>query len=90
MANIKSSKKRIQVGERNRLENQSKKTEIRSLIKKFEEVLEENQTEEAQELLKEIDKKIKRASLKGAMSKNAGRNTISRLQLKLNEALSSK
>lgn len=86
MANIKSAKKRIEVANRNRLANRSKKTEIKTYIKKFDQAIEANSPEEAQELLKVIDKKLKRASLSSAVSKNAASRKISQLQKKLNAA----
>lgn len=86
MANIKSAKKRIEVSERNRLRNKSKKTEIKTYIKKFDAALVENNTGDAQELLKAIDKKLKRASLSSVMSKNAASRKVSQLQKKLNAA----
>ncbi|MDD7732754.1 MAG: 30S ribosomal protein S20 [Firmicutes bacterium] len=87
MANIKSAKKRIAIAERNRLRNKSKRSEIKTYIKKFDQVLEEEKTTEAQELLKVIDKKLKRASLSSGVSKNAASRRISKLQKKLNEAV---
>lgn len=84
MANIKSAKKRIDIAKRNTLRNKSKRSEINTYIKKFGTAIEENKAEEAKELLKTIDKKLKRASLKGAVSKNAANRRISTLQKKLN------
>ncbi|MDY3052339.1 MAG: 30S ribosomal protein S20 [Ndongobacter sp.] len=86
MANIKSAKKRIEVSNRNRLRNKSKKSEIKTYIKKFDAALESNTPEQAQELLKLIDKKLKRASLSSAISKNAAARKVSRLQKRLNVA----
>lgn len=87
MANIKSAKKRIVIAERNRLRNKSKRSEIKTYIRKFDQALEEEKTTEAQELLKVIDKKLKRASLSSGVSKNAASRRISKLQKKLNEAV---
>ncbi len=86
MANIKSAKKRIEVAERNRLRNKAKKTEIKTYVKKFDQAIEENSPQVAQELLKTIDKKLKKASLSSAVSKNAAGRKISQLQKKLNAA----
>ena len=86
MANIKSAKKRIEVSERNRMRNKSKMTEIKTYIKKFDAAVEEKNTDDAQELLKAIDKKLKRASLSSVMSKNAASRKVSQLQKKLNAA----
>ena len=83
MANIKSAKKRIQIAERNRMRNKSKKSEIKTYMKKFALALEEKRTQDAAELLKLIDRKMKRASLAGAVSKNAVGRQVSRLQKQL-------
>ena len=84
MANIKSAKKRVEVAERNRMRNRSKRSEIKTYIKKFDAALQENSPQDAQEVLKVIDRKLKRASLGSAVSKNAASRTISRLQKRLN------
>lgn len=86
MANIKSAKKRAEIAERNRLRNRSKRSEIKTYIKKFDLALEEKSTEQAQELLKLIDRKLKRASLGSAVSANAASRKISALQKRLNQA----
>lgn len=84
MANIKSAKKRVIIAERDRLHNRSRRSEIKTYIKKFDQALEANSPSEAQEILKVIDRKVKRASLGSAMSKNKASRTISRLQKRLN------
>ncbi len=86
MANIKSAIKRIDVTERQTLNNKSKKSEIKTLIKKFDLALEGNNVEEAKETLKLIDKKLKRASLANVIHPNAASRKISQLQKRLNEA----
>lgn len=84
MANIKSAKKRIEVAERNRLKNKSKKTEVKTYIKKFEQALEASDAQQANDLLKVIDKKLKKAALSSAVSKNAASRKVSRLHKRLN------
>lgn len=86
MANIKSAKKRIEIAERNRQKNRSRKSEIKTTIKKFNQALEEKKPGDAKELLKLIDRKLKRASLSSTVSKNAASRQISRLQRLLNQA----
>lgn len=85
LANIKSAKKRVEVAERNRMRNKSKNSEIKTYIKKFDAAVEANAPSDAQEILKVIDRKVKRASLGSAMSKNKADRTVSRLQKRLNE-----
>lgn len=84
MANIKSAKKRIEVSERNHDRNVARKSEIKTYVKKFDQALETEDKDQAVELLKQIDKKSKKAALKGAISENSARHTVSRLQKKLN------
>ncbi|NLW53014.1 MAG: 30S ribosomal protein S20 [Tissierellia bacterium] len=86
MANIKSAIKRIEVAKRQTLHNKSRKSEIKTYIKKFETALENNNLDEARELLKLIDKKLKRASLANVIHPNAASRRTSQLQKKLNKA----
>lgn len=86
MANIKSAIKRIQITERNTKRNRSARSEIKTYTKKFNEAIEKGSADEAQELLKTLDKKLKRASLKSAISKNYANRHLSQLQKKLNAA----
>ena len=85
MANIKSAIKRIDVSRKQTLRNKSKKSEIKTYIKSFEQALEANELEKAGELLKVIDKKLKRASLANIIHPNAASRKTSQLQKKLNE-----
>ncbi|PSN18211.1 30S ribosomal protein S20 [filamentous cyanobacterium CCP5] len=90
MANIKSALKRIQVNERNRLQNRSYRSAVRTLIKKFFAELsayEASPSPEAMDAVKtsmaaaysKIDKAIKRGVLH--------RNTGSRQKARLAQAL---
>ncbi len=85
MANIKSAIKRIQVGKRNTLKNRIKRTEIKTAIKKFESALSLGKADDAKELLKDVDKKLKKASAKNIIHKNAAARKVSRLTKKLNK-----
>ncbi|NMB07604.1 MAG: 30S ribosomal protein S20 [Tissierellia bacterium] len=84
MANIKSAKKRIQTTKKKTALNRSRKSEIKTYIKRFDLAIEEGNVEEAQELLKIIDKKLKRAAHKNVVHKNAASRKISSLTKKLN------
>lgn len=84
MANIKSAKKRIEVARNATLRNKSRRSEVRTYIRKFEEAVDANEVEAAKELLPLIDKKLKNAAHKGAMSENAASRKLSQLQRKLN------
>ena len=85
MANIKSAKKRILVNEKKRLENKSRKSEIKTYITKFEKAIDENNMESAKELLALIQKKLSQASSNGTFHKKTASRKISRLTKKLNE-----
>lgn len=86
MANIKSALKRIDITKKQTLKNKSTKNEIKTYIKKFDLAIEENKLDEAKDLLKLIDKKLKKASLANVLHSNAASRKTSQLQKKLNKA----
>lgn len=87
MANIKSAKKRISVIKNKTLVNKSRKTELKNLIKRFELLVSEGKTDEAREVLKVIDRKLKKAEQKNIYHKNHVARKMSRLTHKLNKAV---
>lgn len=87
LANIKSAEKRILITEKRTALNKSKKTEIKTYIKKFENAVAKGEFDEAKVLLKVIDKKLKRAAQKNIVHMNAVARKISRLAKKLNKAV---
>lgn len=87
MANIKSAKKRILITEKRTELNKSKKTEIKTYIKKFDNAVAAENIDEARALLKVIDKKLKRAATHNILHKNAASRKVSRLTKKLNHAI---
>lgn len=87
MANIKSAKKRISVIKNKTAVNKSRKSEIKTYIKKFEGALDNGNVEDAKSLLKTIEKKLSRAGVKNTISKNAASRKISRLTKRLNKAV---
>lgn len=84
MANIKSAIKRIDVTKKQTLRNKSRKSEIKTYIKKFENNLEAKEFDKAKETLKVIDRKMKRAASKNVLHKNKVSRTVSRLTKQLN------
>ncbi|WP_103981307.1 30S ribosomal protein S20 [Helcococcus massiliensis] len=86
MANIKSAIKRIDVTKRQTAENKSKKSELKTLVKKFDKAVEEERLEDAQELLKTLDKKLKKAVSKNVIHENKASRDLSKLASKLNKA----
>lgn len=87
MANIKSAKKRIKVNRKKAALNKGRKSEVKTYVKKFETALEENNIQEAQELIKVIDRKLKKATHKNIYHENAASRKLSTLTKKLNAAM---
>lgn len=87
MANIKSAKKRILTTKKRTARNKARKSEIKTYIKKFEDAIANENFSEAKELLKTIDKKLKRAAHKNVIHKNNASRKVSRLTKKLNSAM---
>lgn len=85
MANIKSAIKRIDVTRKQTLRNKSRKSELKTLTKKFETAVEENRLDDASNLLKVLDKKLKKAASHNIIHKNAASRKLSKLQVKLNQ-----
>ncbi|MBS6105947.1 MULTISPECIES: 30S ribosomal protein S20 [Anaerococcus] len=86
MANIKSAQKRIDVAKRNTEINKAKKSEIKTYIKKFDKAIEAGNVDEANEIFKNVDKKMKQAEAKNIIHKNKVAKTTSKLQKAINEA----
>ncbi|WP_243342638.1 30S ribosomal protein S20 [Anaerococcus sp. AGMB09787] len=84
MANIKSSKKRIDIAKRNTARNKSRKSEIKTLIKKFDAAVEAKDLDAASDLFKKADKRLKQAEAKNIMHKNKVARTSSRMAKALN------
>ena len=87
MANIKSAQKRILITEKKTALNKARKTEIKTLMKKFDTAINNGNFDEARVLLKDIDKKLKRAAHKNLMHMNNVSRKVSRLTKKLNNAV---
>ena len=94
MANTKSAKKRIQIAERNRLQNKNYKSTVRTLIKRcfvacgiFEKEPGEESKADLQKTFNSAFSKIDKAIKKGAMHKNTGANQKSRLSSALKKVL---
>jgi small subunit ribosomal protein S20 len=85
LANIKSAKKRILVINKKTEVNKSRKSEIKTFIKKFEAAINEGNVEKAKEYLTVCEKKLYQAAAKNTIHKNAASRKVSRLTLKLNK-----
>lgn len=86
VANIKSSIKRIQIAERNRLRNKSYKTAVKTLMKKYFDAVETYTTEPTPEQMTVVQdrmalaySKIDKAVKRGVLHKNTGARKKSRL-----------
>ncbi len=93
MANTNSAKKRIQIAERNRLQNKTYKSTVRTLVKNCfvaSETFEREPVEEAkadlQKIFNSAFSKIDKAVKKGVLHKNTGANQKSRLSTALKKA----
>ena len=94
MANTKSAKKRIQIAERNRLENKNYKSTVRTLMKRCFVACGMFEKEPGNETKADLQKsfnlafsKIDKAVKKGVFHKNTGANQKSRLSFALKKAL---
>ncbi len=85
LANIKSAEKRIRTTEKRTVLNKSRKSEVKTYVKKFNVAIENGNVDEARELLKIIDKKLKKAAHKNVIHKNAAARKVSRLTKDLNK-----
>ena len=83
MANIKSSKKRALTNEKRRNINLTRKSEIKTIIKKYSEAIAEKNLTKAKDLLAQAESKIARAAGKGLFKKNTASRKVSRLTEKL-------
>lgn len=79
MANIKSAKKRINVIERQSLENKSYKSKIASYVKKYKLAVDNGENENAAALLSETFSLIDSAVSKGILQKATANRKKSRL-----------
>ena len=85
LANIKSAKKRILVIETKTLRNKTIKSKIKTLVKKVELAVAENDKAAAEAALKVATSEISKAASKGVFHKNTAARKISRLTLAVNK-----
>jgi ribosomal protein S20 len=84
MPNIKSAKKRVKVIKTKTLQNQMIKSNLKTVIKKFEAAVSENNKESATEAFNLVVKKIDQATAKGILHKNTASRKKARLAAKFN------
>lgn len=85
MANIKSAKKRILVIETKTLRNKMIKSKIKTMVKKVELAIAENDKAAAEVALKAAISEINKAASKGIYHKNNAARKVSRLTLAVNK-----
>lgn len=88
MAHSKSSKKRIVIGERNRLRNQAVKSRVKTFIKKVLVAVDANNVDDATTALNIVYKELDKAVTKGILKKNTVSRKKSRLAAKVNSLAS--
>lgn len=87
MPNIKSQKKRVLITKEENARNNSKRTEVKNAIKKFEKTVAEGKLEEAKELLKVTFSIIDAAKSDGIYHANNVANKKARLSKMLDKAV---
>ncbi len=87
LANIKSAEKRIRTTAKKTEVNKKKKSELKTYMRKFDNTIENGNIEEAKEILKTIDKLLKKATHNSLIHKNNASRKISHLTKKLNNAM---
>ncbi len=85
MPNIKSAKKRVKVIQAKTLQNQIFKTQMRTIIKKYDAALESGDKEAACAAYKLAVKKIDQAVSRGIIHKNCAAHKKSAFTIKLNK-----
>ena len=84
MANIKSAKKRILVNQAKALQNQMVKSQLKTVIKKFNAAVDAGDKAAASELYRLAVKKVDQAVARGILHKNNASHKKSAFTLKLN------
>ena len=88
MAHSKSSKKRVYIGERNRIRNQAIKRRVKTFVKKVLVAVDANNVDEAKTALSVAYKELDKAVTKGILKKNTVSRKKSRLAAKVNSLAS--
>jgi small subunit ribosomal protein S20 len=88
MAHTKSARKRIRQDAKRHLRNQSVKTRVRSLTKKFRASLNESDTEMITKSMQEIVRELNKAASKGIIHHKTASRKISRLNKAAHKKLS--
>lgn len=79
MANIKQQKKRIRLAEKQRLRNRHVKSSLKTLFKRLEQQVTEQQADQANETARFLTSRIDQAAAKGVLHKNNAAHKKSRV-----------
>ncbi|MBN2261154.1 MAG: 30S ribosomal protein S20 [Clostridiales bacterium] len=85
MANIKSAEKRIKVIAKKTAINKSRKSELKTVIKKFNEAVDSGDKTLAENRFKLAEKTLMQTAKDNTIHKNAASRKVSRLSKKLNK-----
>jgi small subunit ribosomal protein S20 len=88
MPNVKSAEKRMRQAEGRRENNRRRRSEMRSEIKRFRQLLSDKKVDDAREALKEVYSVIDRTAQKGVIHSNTAARYKSRLTKSLKESAS--
>lgn len=86
MPNTKQQEKRMRQAEKRRVRNKSRKSEIKTYIKRFDEALQRGNRDEGEEYLNKSIKALDKAASDGIIHKNNAANRKSRLMAKYNKS----
>jgi small subunit ribosomal protein S20 len=79
VANIKQQKKRIRLSEKQRLRNRHVKSSLKTLFKRLEQQVTEQQADQANETARFLTSRIDQAAAKGVLHKNNAAHKKSRV-----------
>lgn len=85
MPNIKSAKKRVELAKAENARNKAGKSQLKTMLKKFDAALEEGNREAADAAYKTAVKSVDQAVNKGLLHKNTAARKKSSMTLKLNK-----
>ena len=86
LPNIKQQEKRMRQAEKRRVRNKSRKSEIKTYIKRFEAALQRGDRDESTVFLNKAIRALDKAASDGIIHKNNAANHKSRLMAKYNKA----
>ena len=90
MANLLSAKKRIRQNEVRRMRNRTRKSNVKTHVRKFTDAVHEGDLDQARETLRVVGKLLDQTAAKGTIHRNAASRKKSRLARRLNKALAAK